>query len=69
VLLTYTDGLIEGMNVARRPFGRRRLADALRLAPPRAARLVQHVERHYREYRGHAPDLDDRTLLAMVAVP
>jgi hypothetical protein len=31
--------------------------------------LVQHVERLYQNYRGEAPDQDDRTLLAAVAVP
>jgi hypothetical protein len=30
---------------------------------------VQHVERHYKNFRGDGPDQDDRTLLAAVAVP
>jgi sigma-B regulation protein RsbU (phosphoserine phosphatase) len=68
-LLLYTDGIVEGTNAAGEMFGRERLADAVRLGPRRARRLVQHVERHYLDYRGAAPDLDDRTLLAVVAVP
>ena len=65
----YTDGVVEGMNAAGEMFGSERLADAVRLGPRRARRLVQHVERLYQIYRGDAPDLDDRTLLAAVAVP
>ena len=57
------------MNAAGEMFGPDRLAGAVRLGPRRAARLVQHVERHYQNYRGDAADLDDRTLLAAVAVP
>jgi sigma-B regulation protein RsbU (phosphoserine phosphatase) len=68
-LLLYTDGIIEGTNATGEMFGKERLADAVRLGPPRAPRLVQHVERHYQSYRGDAPDLDDRTLLAAVGVP
>jgi len=41
----------------------------VRLGPRGARRLVQHVERRYQTYRGDAPDADDRTLLAAVAVP
>jgi sigma-B regulation protein RsbU (phosphoserine phosphatase) len=69
VLLLYTDGLIEGANAAGEPFGKDRVAEALRLAPIRAARIVQHVDRYFRHFRGEGPDLDDRTLLAAVAVP
>jgi sigma-B regulation protein RsbU (phosphoserine phosphatase) len=69
VLLLYTDGLLEGTNPAGESFGLRRLDSALRLAPLRAGPLVQHVERRYRDFCGDAPDLDDRTLLAAVAVP
>jgi sigma-B regulation protein RsbU (phosphoserine phosphatase) len=68
-LLLYTDGILEGTNVAGEPFGRQRLDDALRLAPLRAGPLVRHVERQYKDYCHGAPDLDDRTLLAAVAVP
>jgi sigma-B regulation protein RsbU (phosphoserine phosphatase) len=68
-LLLYTDGISEGMNAAGEMFGKERLIDAVRLGPLRAQRLVQHVEWLYRDYRGDLPDLDDRTLLAAVAVP
>jgi sigma-B regulation protein RsbU (phosphoserine phosphatase) len=68
-LLLYTDGIAEGMNAAEEMFGVGRLADAVRLGPRRAGRLVQHVERHFRNFRGDGPDQDDRTLLAAVAVP
>jgi sigma-B regulation protein RsbU (phosphoserine phosphatase) len=68
-LLLYTDGLVEGANPAREPFGFARLDNALRLAPRRAGPLVQHIERHYRDFTAGAPDLDDRTILAAVAVP
>jgi len=68
-LLLYTDGLVEGMNGTGEMFSKERLADAVRMGPRRARRLVEHVERHYLNYRGDAPDLDDRTLLAAVAVP
>jgi sigma-B regulation protein RsbU (phosphoserine phosphatase) len=68
-LLLYTDGLIEGPNGTGEMFGKERLADAVRLGPGRARRLVQHVERHFQSYRGDVPDVDDRTLLAAVAVP
>ena len=69
VLLLYTDGLLEGTNAEGEPFGLERLDGALRLAPLRAGPLVQHVERYYRDFCGGAPDLDDRTLVAAVAVP
>jgi sigma-B regulation protein RsbU (phosphoserine phosphatase) len=68
-LLLFTDGLVEGANAAGEMFGAERLADAVRLGPLGARRLVQHVEWHFRNYRGDAPDLDDRTVLAAVAVP
>jgi sigma-B regulation protein RsbU (phosphoserine phosphatase) len=68
-LLLYTDGIVEGMNGAGEMFGKERLAEAVRWGPRRPGRLVQHVERHFQSYRGDAPDLDDRTLLALVAVP
>jgi sigma-B regulation protein RsbU (phosphoserine phosphatase) len=68
-LLLYTDGIVEGMNAAGEMFGPGRLADATRLGPRRARRLVQHVERHYQNFRGDGADMDDRTLLAAVAVP
>ena len=68
-LLLYTDGLIEGVNAAGEPFGRERLDDALRLAPRRAGPLVNHLVRHYVDFCNGAPELDDRTLLAAVAVP
>lgn len=69
VLLLYTDGIIEGMNDAGEPFGLERLDAALRLAPLRAGTLVQHIDRHYREFCDGAAAMDDRTLLAVVAVP
>jgi sigma-B regulation protein RsbU (phosphoserine phosphatase) len=68
-LLLFTDGIVEATNVAGEMFGTKLLADAVRLAPVRARRLVQHVEWHFQHYRGDSPDLDDRTLLAAVAVP
>jgi serine phosphatase RsbU (regulator of sigma subunit) len=68
-LLLYTDGIVEGANGEGEAFGKDRLTDALRLGPPRAVRLVNHVERLYRDFCGEAPDMDDRTLLAVVAVP
>jgi sigma-B regulation protein RsbU (phosphoserine phosphatase) len=68
-LLLYTDGIIEGTNVAGEQFGLARLDDALRLGPWRAGRLVQHIERRYRDFCLGSPDMDDRTLLAGVAVP
>jgi sigma-B regulation protein RsbU (phosphoserine phosphatase) len=68
-LLLYTDGILEGSNEVGEPFGRERLDDALRLGPSRAATLVQHIERHYKGFCNGAPDMDDRTLLAAVAVP
>jgi sigma-B regulation protein RsbU (phosphoserine phosphatase) len=69
VLLLYTDGFLEGTNPSGEPFGRQRLDDALRLAPLRAGPLVQHVERQYQDFCNGIPDMDDRTLLAAVAVP
>ena len=35
----------------------------------RAKPLVEHLERHYRDFCNGLPDMDDRTLLAAVAVP
>jgi serine phosphatase RsbU (regulator of sigma subunit) len=67
-VLLYTDGIIEGTNATGEPFGRQRLDDALRLGPLRAGRLVQHVEHHYLDFCNGAAELDDRTLLAAVAV-
>jgi sigma-B regulation protein RsbU (phosphoserine phosphatase) len=68
-LLLYTDGILEGANHRGEPFGRLRLDEALRLGPVRAGPLVQHIERHYKAFCNGTPDLDDRTLLAAVAVP
>jgi sigma-B regulation protein RsbU (phosphoserine phosphatase) len=68
-LLLYTDGVLEGANHAGEPFGCVRLDDAFRLGPARAGPLVQHIERHYKAFCNGTPDLDDRTLLAAVAVP
>jgi sigma-B regulation protein RsbU (phosphoserine phosphatase) len=68
-LLLYTDGILEGTNAVGESFGRPRLDDALRLAPVRASTLVQHIERHYKAFCNGAADMDDRTLLAAVAVP
>jgi sigma-B regulation protein RsbU (phosphoserine phosphatase) len=68
-LLLFTDGLLEGANPALERFGLARIDNALRLAPLSAGPLVQHVERHYRDFTAGAPDLDDRTILAAVAVP
>jgi sigma-B regulation protein RsbU (phosphoserine phosphatase) len=68
-LLLYTDGILEGANSAGEPFGLRRLDQALRLAPARARPLVEHLERHYKAFCNGSPEMDDRTLLAAVAVP
>jgi sigma-B regulation protein RsbU (phosphoserine phosphatase) len=68
-LVLYTDGILEGTNSAGEAFGRSRLDDALRLGPLRARPLVEHLERHYRDFCNGLPDMDDRTLLAAVAVP
>jgi sigma-B regulation protein RsbU (phosphoserine phosphatase) len=68
-LLLYTDGIVEGMNAAGEAFGRKRLCEALRQGPLRARPLVEHVERLYRDHCNGLPDMDDRTLLAAVAVP
>jgi sigma-B regulation protein RsbU (phosphoserine phosphatase) len=68
-VLLYTDGILEGTNSAGEPFGRNRLDDALRLGPRRARPLVEHVERYFRDFCNGLPDMDDRTLLAAVAVP
>jgi sigma-B regulation protein RsbU (phosphoserine phosphatase) len=68
-LLLYTDGLLEGTNRAGALFGYERLDDSLRLAPPRAEALVRHIERRYKDFCDGTADLDDRTLLAAVAVP
>jgi phosphoserine phosphatase RsbU/P len=68
-LLLYTDGIIEGANVSGQPFGLARLDDALRLGPRRAAPLVEHIERLFRDFCSNGADLDDRTLLAAVAAP
>ena len=68
-LLLHTDGIVEGLNSTGEMFGKDRLAETIRLGPRRARRLVQHVERHFQNYQGETMDLDDRTLLALVAVP
>lgn len=68
-LLLYTDGVTEGTNPAGEAFGVERLDQALRLAPLRAGALVNHIEQHYKNFCHGAAALDDRTLLAAVAVP
>jgi sigma-B regulation protein RsbU (phosphoserine phosphatase) len=68
-LLLFTDGILEGANEHGEPFGRQRLDSILRMAPSRAAALVHHIERYYKDFCNGTSDLDDRTLLAMVAVP
>src|SRR5439155_20468343 len=67
-LLLYTDGILEGTNGLGEPFGRPRLDDALRMGPAPAGALVRHIERHYKAFCNGAPDMDDRTVLAAVAV-
>jgi sigma-B regulation protein RsbU (phosphoserine phosphatase) len=69
MLLLYTDGILEGSNLQGEPFGLARLDDALRLSPPQPGPLVRHIEVHYKDFCQGAPDMDDRTLLAAVAVP
>src|SRR5262249_17937012 len=68
-LILYTDGILEGTNAQGEAFGRAGLDNALRLGPVRAGALVQHLERHYQAFCNGAPEMDDRTLLAAVAVP
>jgi sigma-B regulation protein RsbU (phosphoserine phosphatase) len=68
-LLLYTDGILEGMNGVGDPFGLERLDDTLLHGPRRAGPLVQHIERHFTHFQDAAPDMDDRTLLAAIAVP
>jgi len=68
-LLLYTDGILEGSNPLGEPFGLHRLDDAFALGPRRAVPLVQHIERHFKDFCHGAPEMDDRTLLAAVAVP
>jgi sigma-B regulation protein RsbU (phosphoserine phosphatase) len=68
-LLLYTDGIVEGANVAGDPFGLPRLDEALRLGPRRAVPLVEHIERLFKDFCADGADLDDRTLLAAVAAP
>jgi sigma-B regulation protein RsbU (phosphoserine phosphatase) len=68
-LLLYTDGILEGTNATGEAFGRGRLDAALRLSRLRAGPMVAHVERHFKDFCDGAPDNDDRTLLAAVAVP
>jgi sigma-B regulation protein RsbU (phosphoserine phosphatase) len=68
-LLLYTDGVTEGTNPAGLYFGKDGLDAVLRLGPTRAGPLVRHVERNFREFCAGRPDSDDRTLLAVVAVP
>ena len=60
----YTDRVL-----VQSPSRRNWLDDALRLGPRRARPLVEHVERYYRDFCNGLPDMDDRTLLAAVAVP
>jgi sigma-B regulation protein RsbU (phosphoserine phosphatase) len=69
VVLFYTDGILEGMNGAGEYFGTGRLDDALALGPLRAGPLVRHLERRFKDFCNGLPDMDDRTLLAAVAVP
>jgi sigma-B regulation protein RsbU (phosphoserine phosphatase) len=57
-LLLFTDGLVEGTNKAGEMFGAERLLEAMRLGPVRARRLAQHVEWHFKHFRGDAPDLE-----------
>jgi sigma-B regulation protein RsbU (phosphoserine phosphatase) len=68
-LLLYTDGVTEATNPQGDAFGANRLDLALQSAPVRAGALVNHVERHYKTFCHGAAALDDRTLLAAVAVP
>lgn len=68
-LLFYTDGILEGTNHRGESFGRKRLGETLRWGPSRAGPLVQHIERHYKDFSNGMADMDDRTLLVMVAVP
>jgi phosphoserine phosphatase RsbU/P len=69
VLLLYTDGILEGTNAAGDYFGLHRLDDALAMGPLRAGPMVRHLERRFKDFCNGLPDLDDRTLLAAVAVP
>lgn len=70
LILFYTDGIIEAMNLDGEFFSDTRLIEMIAAYPPtnttRAVRTIQHF---CQEFVGDAPQFDDMTLLAMQYLP
>lgn len=65
ILLLYTDGITEAMNVAEDQFGGERLADLVRReAGLPAKELVQAVRQQVQAFTGDQPLADDTTIVA-----
>ncbi|PZU97138.1 MAG: serine/threonine protein phosphatase [Pseudanabaena sp.] len=70
LVLFYTDGITEAMNVDGECFSDTRLLEAIASYPPTSAtRAVRTVQHFCQQFVGDAPQSDDITLLAMQYLP
>ena len=66
VVVFYSDGIVEAMNMAKDQFGEDRLLDAVRdSARLSAGAVAEEIERRVRLFAGAAPVHDDQTLFVM----
>lgn len=65
LLLAFTDGIPDALNVANEFFGRERLLELLNGANPSPVSLLKEIERNLHEFIGVAEQFDDITLMAL----
>lgn len=66
VVVFYSDGIVEAMNMAQEQFGEDRLIDAVRESARLSAEAIaEEIERRVRLFAGAAPVHDDQTLFVM----
>jgi serine phosphatase RsbU (regulator of sigma subunit) len=66
IIVFYSDGIVEAMNLNNDQFGEERLTDAVRdCAGLSAAGVEQEISRRVRSFAGAAPVHDDQTLLVL----
>jgi sigma-B regulation protein RsbU (phosphoserine phosphatase) len=65
VLVMYTDGVVEALDVSQQIFGEPRLIDAIRQAPGDAPAVCRAIVDAVRQFVGSAPQSDDVTILCL----
>ncbi|MEE3715408.1 SpoIIE family protein phosphatase [Tumidithrix elongata RA019] len=70
LIVLYTDGITEAMNLDGDLFSEARLLDAIASYPPsNPARAIRTIQHFHRQFVGDAPQSDDLTLLALQYQP